>query len=63
MDQTLEQPWDNAGNVCRRLQFRLAKIFTPVRTAETFISSSDTRLIIGMDEAALLRLWREKRGG
>ena len=27
-----------------------------------FIGGSDARIIIGEDEAALLRLWREKRG-
>src|SRR2546423_5568355 len=29
---------------------------------QTFIGGSDARLIMGQDEAALLRLWREKRG-
>jgi len=39
-----------------------------VRTAEfrslrrSFIGGSDARIIMGRDEAALLRLWREKRG-
>jgi hypothetical protein len=28
----------------------------------SFIGGSDTRIIMGDDEAALLRLWREKRG-
>jgi predicted phage-related endonuclease len=28
----------------------------------TFIGGSDVRIIMGEDEAALLRLWREKRG-
>jgi predicted phage-related endonuclease len=28
----------------------------------TFIGGSDTRIIMGNDEAALVRLWREKRG-
>ena len=28
----------------------------------TFIGGSDARIIMGDDEAALLRLWREKRG-
>ena len=28
----------------------------------SFIGGSDARIIIGGDEAALLRLWREKRG-
>jgi hypothetical protein len=29
---------------------------------QTFIGGSDARIVIGDDEAALLRLWREKRG-
>jgi predicted phage-related endonuclease len=28
----------------------------------SFIGGSDTRIIMGIDEAALIRLWREKRG-
>jgi predicted phage-related endonuclease len=28
----------------------------------TFIGGSDARIIMGAEEAALLRLWREKRG-
>src|SRR4051812_39142450 len=28
----------------------------------TFIGGSDARIIMGKDEGALLRLWREKRG-
>ena len=28
----------------------------------TFIGGSDARIIMGADEAALIRLWREKRG-
>lgn len=28
----------------------------------SFIDGSDTRIIMGQDEEALLRLWREKRG-
>ena len=31
-------------------------------TRRTFIGGSDARIIMGDDEAALLRLWREKRG-
>ena len=27
-----------------------------------FIGGSDARIIMGSDEAALIRLWREKRG-
>ena len=32
------------------------------RRRRTFIGGSDARIIMGDDEAALLRLWREKRG-
>ena len=31
-------------------------------TAAVFIGGSDARIIMGDDEAALMRLWREKRG-
>src|SRR5215469_18163745 len=31
-------------------------------TRRTFIGGSDARIVRGADEAALLRLWREKRG-
>jgi len=29
---------------------------------QTFIGGSDARIVMGSNEAALLRLWREKRG-
>src|SRR5438876_2266915 len=32
------------------------------RDRRSFIGGSDARIIMGSDEAALLRLWREKRG-
>ena len=32
------------------------------RERQCFIGGSDARIIMGDDEAALLRLWREKRG-
>jgi predicted phage-related endonuclease len=36
---------------------------SPIRlNRRSFIGGSDARLIMGSDEAALLRLWREKRG-
>lgn len=37
---------------------------SPIRNANRryFIGGSDARIIIGDDEAALMRLWREKRG-
>ena len=31
-------------------------------TRRSFMGGSDARIIMGSDEAALLRLWREKRG-
>ena len=31
-------------------------------TRRSFIGGSDARIIMGSDEAALIRLWREKRG-
>jgi len=34
----------------------------PARQRQHFIGGSDARTIMGNDEAALLRLWREKRG-
>src|SRR5437764_4865199 len=33
-----------------------------VRDRRTFIGGSDVRIIMGSDEAALIQLWREKRG-
>ena len=43
------------------LQFESARI-PPKRLRQSFIGGSDARIIMGSDEAALLRLWREKRG-
>src|SRR5205814_10532565 len=34
----------------------------PVSNRRNFIGGSDARIIMGEDEAALIRLWREKRG-
>ena len=37
--------------------------FEPFRhNRRTFVGGSDARIIMGLDEAALVRLWREKRG-
>ncbi len=37
---------------------------TPTRVDRcSYIGGSDARVIMGRDEAALVRLWREKRGG
>jgi predicted phage-related endonuclease len=35
---------------------------TPPAERRSFIGGSDARIVLGTDEAALLRLWREKRG-
>ena len=35
---------------------------TPIVNRRYFIGGSDARIIMGGDEATLLRLWREKRG-
>jgi predicted phage-related endonuclease len=35
---------------------------TPYGSRRNFVGGSDARIIMGTDEAALLRLWREKRG-
>ena len=37
-------------------------MFTRSTSRRSFIGGSDARIIMGADEAALLRLWREKRG-
>jgi len=34
----------------------------PHKYRRSFIGGSDARIIMGSDEAALVRLWREKRG-
>ena len=34
----------------------------PLLTRRYFVGGSDARIIMGNDEAALIRLWREKRG-
>src|SRR6516225_968646 len=34
----------------------------PLEDRQFFIGGSDARIIMGSDEAALVRLWREKRG-
>jgi predicted phage-related endonuclease len=39
-----------------------AQVLPDSRRRRTFIGGSDARIIMGNDEAALLRLWREKRG-
>src|SRR5262245_16737745 len=44
------------------LPFESARISPQRLNRRSFIGGSDARVIMGSDEAALLRLWREKRG-
>jgi predicted phage-related endonuclease len=44
----------NMSEIARRRQKTVERRY--------FIGGSDTRIIMGSEEAALLRLWREKRG-
>src|SRR5260221_13371354 len=44
------------------LPFESARISPKRLNRRGFIGGSDARIIMGSDEAALLRLWREKRG-
>jgi predicted phage-related endonuclease len=44
------------------MQKALPKAIRIARDRRLFIGGSDTRVIMGEDEGALLRLWREKRG-
>jgi hypothetical protein len=40
----------------------MSRIHSQTERRRYFIGGSDARIIMGDDEAALLRLWREKRG-
>jgi len=44
------------------LPLESARISPQPLNRRRFIGGSDARIIMGSDEAALLRLWREKRG-
>ena len=44
------------------LPFETARVSPKRLNRRNFIGGSDARIIMGSDEAALLRLWREKRG-
>jgi predicted phage-related endonuclease len=44
------------------LPFETARISRKPHDRRSFIGGSDAQTIMGSDEAALLRLWREKRG-
>jgi len=41
---------------------QMSKSVTDQRDRRSFIGGSDARIIMGKDEAALIRLWQEKRG-
>ena len=45
-----------------RSRLRLSDAAGTKKLRRYFIGGSDARIIMGDDEAALLRLWREKRG-
>jgi predicted phage-related endonuclease len=51
MRRSMEQTWDRRP---RRL--------TDSAKSRYFVGGSDARIIMGEDERALVRLWREKRG-
>ena len=40
----------------------LSKAIANARDRRSFIGGSDARISMGTDQAALLQLWREKRG-
>jgi predicted phage-related endonuclease len=53
-----------AANVifCRRGRLEANMCTKSARNRRRFIGGSDARIIVGDDEEALVRLWREKRG-
>lgn len=44
------------------LPFTPASVCPKDVNRRSFVGGSDARIIMGTDEAALVRLWREKRG-
>jgi predicted phage-related endonuclease len=54
------------GNTANNSASTRSTIYTPIRfnsgDRRAFIGGSDARVIMGDDEASLIRLWREKRG-
>ena len=39
-----------------------SQVFRKIAERRSFIGGSDARIIMGNDEVALVRLWKEKRG-
>src|SRR5450631_4255352 len=53
---------NNTNSVNGGAMARIARATVLTRDRSQFIGGSDARIIMGKDEKALLRLWREKRG-
>src|SRR6266568_4390425 len=53
---------NNTNSVNGGTMSRLHRTIVPTRDRREFIGGSDARVIMGKDEKALHRLWREKRG-
>jgi predicted phage-related endonuclease len=53
---------NNTNSVNGGAMSRLHRTVVPTRDRRHFIGGSDARVIMGKDEKALHRLWREKRG-
>jgi predicted phage-related endonuclease len=68
MREIFRAPTNESAAGSLRQALLLEKAMSPQNSAtslserRTFIGGSDARIIMGEDEAALLRLWREKRG-
>lgn len=50
------------SNLLTEITMPLSQIMRNKRDRRSFIGGSDARIIMSSDEAALIRLWREKRG-
>src|SRR5215469_8654667 len=64
-DRSTNQVGASASNLRLRENPGKARLLNPRRRPAVrryFIGGSDARIIMGDDEGALLRLWREKRG-
>src|ERR1700731_3774373 len=53
---------NNTNSVNGGAMPRIARATVLTRDRSQFIGGSDARVIMGKDEKALLRLWKEKRG-